>query len=86
MEAQDNVVVVKIPTTISYNVYSIWIYDNVSSTSNTVAINAPQVANFQFGDLYPGQTPPIVGRNMCMNGQTPTVTLVDTKPTPRSPR
>ncbi len=79
LEAQDNVVVVQIPATLAPNLYTIWISDNVSSTSNTIAINAPQVANFQFADIYPGQTPQIFGRNMCMKGQTPTVTLVDTQ-------
>ncbi len=79
LKAQDNIVVVQIPASWATGLYTIWISDNVSSTSNKIAINAPQVANFQFADIYPGQTPQIFGRNVCMKGQTAAVTLVDTQ-------
>ena len=42
---QDNVVVVQIPQTMAFSVYTVWVYDNVSSTSNKIALNTPQAVS-----------------------------------------
>ena len=79
LEAQDNVIVVQIPATMAASLYTVWINDNVSSTSNKIALNAPQPFQFDRADINTNLAFRIYGRNMVIKGLTPTLTLVDTQ-------
>lgn len=78
-KGQDNVVVLRIPGNWSFSLYTVQIYDNVSSTSNSVAINAPQAFQFWRAELAPGRPSRIYGRNLIVPGGAPSITFVDTQ-------
>jgi hypothetical protein len=74
--AQDDVVVVEVPKTIPFDSYNVWIV-NGSATSSPVALNAPLPQHFDGPDVASGARFRIYGRNLYVNGATPTVTLID---------
>ena len=79
MTGQDNVVVFRIPKNIAFSQYEIWIYDNVSSSSPHVFINAPRAMHFDTPDVASGVHFRVFGRNLYVNSVTPAATLIDTQ-------
>ncbi|VTZ52174.1 conserved exported hypothetical protein [Methylocella tundrae] len=78
-KGQDNVVVLRIPQNWAFSLYTVQVYDNASSTSNSVAINAPQAFQFWRADIAPGRPTRLYGRNLLVAGGSPSITLLDTQ-------
>ena len=74
--ASDSAVVVEVPKTLGFDLYNVWIV-NGSATGATVALNAPAPQHFDGADVASGAHFRIYGRNLYVNGKTPTVTLID---------
>lgn len=79
IKGQDNIVVFRIPQNIAFSRYEIWIYDNVSSSSPHVFINAPRAMHFDSPDVASGAHVRVFGRNLYINNATPSATLIDTQ-------
>ncbi len=74
--ASDGAVVVQVPKTIVFDLYNVWIV-NGSATSAQVALNAPAPQHFDSAEVASGALFRIYGRNLYVNGKTPSVTLID---------
>ena len=77
-EGRDDVVVFEVPKTIAFDLYKVWIV-NGSASSAAVSLNAPAPQHFDAPDVATGSRFRIYGRNLYVNGMTPTVTLIDTQ-------
>ncbi|WP_210160589.1 hypothetical protein [Methylocella silvestris] len=77
-EGRDNVIIVRIPKTMAFSLYTLKVYENLLSWSDGTLLNAPQIHYFDAPDLATGMENRVYGRNLNVGGATPKVTLLDT--------
>ena len=69
-------VVVEVPKTAAFDLYSLWIVSG-GSASPSISLNAPVPMHFDNAEVASGAHVRIFGRNLYVNSVTPTVTLID---------
>ena len=69
-------VIVEVPKTAAFDLYSVWIV-NGGSASASISLNAPYPMHFDNAEVASGAHLRIFGRNLYVNGVAPTVTLID---------
>ncbi|PNG24586.1 hypothetical protein CR492_17745 [Methylocella silvestris] len=77
-EGRDNVLIVRIPKTMAFSLYTLKVYETLLSGSDGTQLNAPQIHHFDAPDLATGMENRVYGRNLNVGGATPKVTLLDT--------
>ncbi len=69
-------VIVEVPKTAAFDLYSVWIVSG-GSGSPSISLNAPVPMHFDNAEIASGAHFRIFGRNLYVNSVAPTVTLID---------